>query len=141
MSTWYFKVASWLRLFFSSSVGWKARLFCITEAYTPARLHAHSLLFSATYVLWEWSWRVRLASRLTRKHTLTLKWGKKWKEEKCTLNVAHAALTLCTPSFPHLAVCLVSTKCNGILSDYYDPPRGAAVAWWCTARLSALILP
>lgn len=42
MSTWYFKVASWLWLFFFK-LGWEARLFCIMYTYTQAGLHAQSV--------------------------------------------------------------------------------------------------
>lgn len=60
-----------LAVTFFSNLGWKARLFCIIQTYTQAYLHAYSLLFP-TYVWWEWSHRVRPASRPTHKHTLKL---------------------------------------------------------------------
>lgn len=108
--------------FFFIRLGRGAKLFCITYTYTQACLHALSLLFTALNV-WQ-GWREQPVSPHRHINTLWHNYFNKKKGGKkaCFGICAHTHTLILThtehtPSFPHLALCLVYSKCNGIRRD------------------------
>lgn len=132
MSTWYFKVASWLRLFFFFLVPvWGGRRGCSAlQRHTHKSACTHTPRCSPQHMYWgsgvgEWD---RPAGSHVNTHWHS---NREKKERKMHIECSTCCIHNTLSAIPSPGHVFSLTECNGIPSDYCDPPgyRSSMVVW------------